>query len=73
MKAPDTFVIDGRAYGWRRIAELRREQLKARKASQPHQPTLFDLKDDCRPASERTTAGRYQEPTLLAFLQDAAE
>jgi hypothetical protein len=27
---------------------------------------LFDLKNDCRPAAERTAAGRYQEPTLFA-------
>ena len=29
MKAPDTIVIDGRAYSWKRLLELRREQLEA--------------------------------------------
>jgi hypothetical protein len=24
------------------------------------------LKNDCRPAAQRTAAGRYQEPTLFA-------
>jgi hypothetical protein len=27
---------------------------------------LFELKDDCRPATERTAAGRYAEPTFFA-------
>ena len=53
MKAPDTIVIDGRAYSWKRILELRREQIDAWKASQPRQPALFELKDDSRPEAER--------------------
>ena len=36
------------------------------KAAQPSQPPLFELKEDCRPAAERTAAGRYLEPTLFA-------
>ena len=71
MKAPDTIVIDGRAYSWKRLLELRREQLEAWKAAQPRQPALFELKDDSRPAAERTAAGRYIEPTLLSILRDA--
>ena len=71
MKGPDTIVIDGRAYSWRALCERRREQLEAWKAAQPRQPSLFDLKDDTRPAAERTAAGRYLEPTLLSFLRDA--
>ena len=31
----------------------RRQQLAAWKSSQPQQPALFELKDDCRPAAER--------------------
>lgn len=73
MKAPDTIVIDGRAYSWRALCERRREQLEAWRAAQPRQPALFEMKDDSRPAAERTAAGRYQEPTLLALLRDAAE
>ena len=71
MKRPDTITIEGRAYRWRAILELRRAQLEAWKAAQPMQPALFDLQDDRRPVPERTAAGRYREPTLLAWLKDA--
>jgi hypothetical protein len=71
MKAPDTIIIEGRAFSWKRILELRREQLEAWKAAQPRQPALFELRDDSRPVAERTAAGRYREPTLLTFLADA--
>jgi len=54
--------IDGKRYAWRDIIALRREQTKRER--QP-QPTLFDLKDDARPASARTAAGRYLEPMLF--------
>jgi len=73
MRKPDIIVIEGRAHSWRRILELRSEQIEAWKAAQPRQPALFEMKDDCRPKSERTADGRYREPTLLALLQDAAE
>ena len=72
-KPPDTIVIEGRAYSWRAIFELRRAQLEAWKASRPQQPALFELKQDRRPEAERSAAGRFQEPTLLAYLRDAAE
>jgi hypothetical protein len=29
MAKPDTIIIDGHAFSWQRISELRREQLKA--------------------------------------------
>jgi hypothetical protein len=32
---------------------------------QPRQLALFELKDDCRPATERTAASRYAEPTVF--------
>jgi len=54
--------IDGKRYAWRDILALRREQ--ARRERQP-QPTLFELKEDARPASQRSAAGRYAEPTLF--------
>jgi hypothetical protein len=57
-----TVEIDGRRYLWRDILKARREQMKA--ANQP-QPTLFELKDDRRPASQTTVAGRFTEPTLF--------
>jgi hypothetical protein len=65
MAKPDILVVDGRAFSWRQISELRRQQLEAWKAAEARQLALFELKDDCRPATERTAAGRYQEPSLL--------
>jgi hypothetical protein len=53
--------IDGKRYAWKDILQKRREQ---RQAALP-QPTLFELKDDARPPSERSAAGRYAEPTLF--------
>lgn len=73
MKAPDTILIDGRAYSWRALCEQRRTQLEAWKAAHPQQPALFPMKNDARPTAERTASGRYREPTLLALLRDAAE
>ena len=59
---PRFIEIDGRRYLWRDILMLRRQQ---RGQAQAPQPTLFELKDDVRPPSERTAAGRYAEPTLF--------
>jgi hypothetical protein len=55
-------VIDGKRYAWRDLLKLRREQ---RKAARQTQLTLFELKDDRRPATQRTADGRYAEPTLF--------
>jgi hypothetical protein len=71
MRPPDTIMIGERAYSWRTILELRRAQLEAWRAAQPQQPALFALKEDWRPAAERSAAGRYLEPTLLSILGDA--
>ena len=49
MSRPDKIIIDGRAYRWRDIVELRRQQLEAWKAARPEQPALFALKEDSRP------------------------
>ena len=54
MKRPDTIMIEGRAYRWRAILELRRKQLEEWHAAQPMQAALFDFKDDRRPVPERT-------------------
>lgn len=69
MAKPDTIIIDGHAFSWQRLCELRREQLEAWKASHPQQPALFELKTDVRPEVERTADGRYREPTLLGFMR----
>jgi hypothetical protein len=68
MAKPDTITIDGHAYSWQELCELRRQQLEAWKAAQPRQLALFEPKTGCRPATERTAAGRYQEPTLFAIM-----
>jgi len=56
--------IDGKRYLWRDVLQMRREQKKAFARAQ--QPTLFELKDDCRPATQRTAEGRYREPSLFS-------
>jgi hypothetical protein len=66
---PDTLIIDGRAYSWQALCELRRQQLEAWKAAQPKQLALFELKNDTRPATERTAVARYREPTLFIMLR----
>ena len=63
MSLPKFITLDGKVYRWRDVLRLRREQ--AREAKQPQQQTLFALKEDSRPASQRTAAGRYSEPTLF--------
>lgn len=69
MAKPDTLMVDGHAYSWQRLCDLRRKQLEELRASQAKQLALFALKDDVRPAAERTAAGRYQEPTMLALMR----
>ena len=54
-------IIDGKRYSWRDILALRREQ---RQPALP-QPTLFEVKEDARPPSARSAAGRYAEPSLF--------
>jgi len=48
MAKPDIIHIGGQAYRWQEICDLRRRQLEARKSARGEQPTLFELKDDCR-------------------------
>jgi hypothetical protein len=55
-------IIDGKRHAWRDILALRREQANGER--QP-QPTLFELKDDARPPTQRNAAGRFSEPTLF--------
>lgn len=65
MPKPDTLIVDGRAFSWPRLLELRREQLEAWHTEQCRQLTLLELKEDCRPETERTAAGRYLQSTLF--------
>jgi hypothetical protein len=59
---PLFIVIEGKRYLWNGLVKLRREQQKATKK---RQLTLFELKADSRPASQRTAEGRFSEPTLF--------
>lgn len=68
MTKPDAIVIDGHVFSWRRICDLRRQQLEAWQAARPRQLILFALRDDCRSPTERTAAGRYREPCLWTLL-----
>jgi hypothetical protein len=54
----------GKRHLWRDIVKLRQEQRRA--AVKAQQPPLFELRDDCRPATDRTAAGRYREPSLFS-------
>ncbi len=69
MAKPDTLIVDGHAFSWQRLCDLHRQQLEERRASQAKQLALFALKEDFRPAAERTASGRYQEPTMLALMR----
>ena len=66
MPAPKFIDIDGKRFLWRDLVQRRREQVAAAKVEQP---VLFEMKDDSRPAFERTAAGRYSEPTLFLFTE----
>ena len=55
----------GKRYLWRDLVKLRREQREA--ARRAEQPPLFELREDSRPATERTAAGRYLEPSLFTL------
>lgn len=62
MSGPRYLVLDGKRYLWPDLLRLRKEQ---RRAAKKEQPTLFSLKEDCRPPTQKTASGRYREPTLF--------
>jgi hypothetical protein len=65
MPLPRFIEIDGRRHLWRDLVALRQAQ-----ATPPaQQPTLFPLREDCRPPTERNAAERYREPTLFTLLE----
>ena len=65
MALPGFIEIDGRRYLRRDLVALRRAQ--ATPAEQ--QPALFTLREDHRPAGERTATARYSEPNLFTALE----
>ena len=62
MSGPRYLVLDGKRHLWAELLRLRKEQ---RKAAKKEQPTLFPLKEDRRPPTQKTASGRYKEPTLF--------
>ncbi len=66
MARPRHIILDGKAYLWSDILQLRRDQLQA--AARDRQLALFEMRDDCRPEAERNAAGRYLEPSLFTLL-----
>ncbi len=67
MPAPKFIDIDGKRFVWRELVQRRREQIAA--AAKVEQPVLFEMKEDSRPASERTATGRYTEPSLFTLIE----
>jgi hypothetical protein len=68
MALPKFIEIDGKRIAWRDVLQRRREQIDA--CAEPQQPALFELREDHRPASDRTAAGRYLEPSLFTLLNE---
>jgi hypothetical protein len=67
MTAPKFIEIEGKRFLWRDLVKLRQEQRRA--AAEARQLALFELRDDCRPPTERTAAGRYLEPLLFSLCE----
>jgi hypothetical protein len=67
-RVSDTLIVDGHAFSWKRLCQLRRDQLEAARKAEAAQLALFEARKDCRPATERTAAGRYSEPGLLELI-----
>jgi hypothetical protein len=68
MSAPRFIEIDGKRHLWRDIVKLRQEQLRSAAEAEPTQQILFELHEDFRPATERSAATRYIEPSLFSLL-----
>jgi endonuclease YncB( thermonuclease family) len=64
----DILIVDGHAFSWKRLCDLRRAQLEAERKARAAQLALFEAHEDCRPATERTAALRYLEPGLLELI-----
>jgi hypothetical protein len=68
MAKPDILIVDGHAFSWQRLCELRRQQMETWRAHEARQLALFAMHNDHRVKSERTASGRYGEPTLLGLM-----
>ena len=67
MPMPPFIDIDGGRHVWHDLVALRRAQA----CPLPMQPTLFELREDHRPAAERNAAEHYQAPSLFSLLNRA--
>jgi hypothetical protein len=67
-RVSDILIVDDHAFSWKRLCELRRDQLEAARKEAAAQLALFEARKDCRPAAERSAAGRYMEPGLLELI-----
>jgi hypothetical protein len=47
------------------IDSATRDRIRELNVAKREQPTLFPLKEDCRPQTQKTASGRYEEPTLF--------
>ncbi len=65
MSGPRFVMINGQRIAWAEIVRLRKEQRDQVKAKQL---TLFELRNDSRPPTERSAEGRFLEPTLFTLL-----
>jgi hypothetical protein len=66
MPLPKFITIDGKRHRWRDLVARRREEIAP--VAKREEATLFELKEDRRPITERTAAGRYLEPSLFTLL-----
>ena len=66
---PRFIIIDGKAYIWRELVKLRREQLQ--EIAKAEQMPLLELRDDCRPETDSTASRRYIEPSLFTLLDSS--
>jgi endonuclease YncB( thermonuclease family) len=67
-RVSDILIVDGHAFSWKRLCELRGAQLEAARKAEAAQLALFEARQDCRPVAERTATSRYLEPGLLELL-----
>lgn len=65
MPLPRFIEIDGYRYLWRDLVKLRRAQATPK----AEQPALFEMREDHRPAGERSATERYQRPSLFTVLE----
>lgn len=62
MSFPKYIVIAGKRIAWSDVLALRRAQSRTTRLPEA---TLFPLREDSRPVSERNAHTRYEQPSLL--------